>query len=262
MLWIAGLVALVVAGYCGYLVYTSRRRQHEMITTETLTAQELQTLRDAAAEAAGAGYFQQKCEVVGKAEPGPAGTITSEISTTECVWHRHVITRKYWTTERRRDSNGNYRTRRVEREETVATRESEEPFHVRDHTGTILVRPKAGTFEHMRQVVDRFEPHDDSAEGTTLSLGSFSFTLPATRREGTIGYKYTEWVLTPDTPVYVLGTAGDGGGELAVEDLSLVSTKDEEALLAAARKKERFALAGGIVAAVVAVGLILAGILT
>ncbi|WP_129667892.1 GIDE domain-containing protein [Phytoactinopolyspora endophytica] len=261
-MWIAGLVALVVAGYCGYLLYSTRQRQHEMITTQTMTAQELRTLQEAATEAAGPGFFEQKCEVVGKAEARPSGTVKSEISETECLWHRHVVKRKYWTTERRRDSKGNYRTRRVEKEETVATRESEDPFHVRDETGTIEVRPKPGVFEHMRQVVDRFEPHNESSQHSTLSVGSLSLKLPKTQREGTVGYKYTEWVLTAGTTLYVLGTAKDNGGELSIDEPSLVSTKSEEELLAEAKKKERFSLVGGIAAAAVGVALILVDLLS
>lgn len=261
-MWIVGLVALAVAAFCGYLFYKARNQRHEMITTETMTAQELTSLQAAAAEAAGPGAFQQKCEVVGVAEPGPSGTVKSEISATECVWHRHVVTRKYWTTERRRESNGTYRTRRVEKEETVAERESQDPFYVRDSTGTVAVRPVTGALAHMRQVVDRFEPHTEAKEGTTLSIGGLNLSLPATQREGTVGYKYTEWVLTPGTNVYVLGVAGDASGELTIDNPTLVSTKNEETLLADAKRKALLMAGIAVVAAVAGVVLILVDVIS
>lgn len=259
-MWIAGLIGLGIAGFCGYLVFTARQRQHEMIITETMTARELMTLQAAAAQAAGAGFFRQKCELVGVAQPGPAGTITSELSSTECLWHRHVVIRKYWETERRRDSDGSYSNRRVEKKEKVAERESEQPFHVTDDTGSVLVHP-AGALQDMKQVVSRFEPHDSSDERTELSIGKLNLSLPNTRREGTIGYEYEEWVLEAGRKLYVLGEATDDDGELGVTSPSMISTKDEETLLHEARKKERLALIAGAVAAVAGVVLIVADLL-
>ena len=260
-MWIAGLVALAIAALCGYLVVKARQRQHQMITTETMTVEELQALCDAASEAAGAGFFRQKCEVVGVSAHGPDGPLTSDLSSTECVWHRHVVTRKYWKTERRRDSDGSYRSRRVEKQEKVAAREADQPFTVTDRTGSILVHPTDGALQDMRKVVDRFEPHDDADERTELSFGTFSFKLPTSRREGTIGYRYEEWALPAGRELYVLGEVNDERGELAFTAPDLVTTKDEETLLRESRNRERFALIGGCVAAVVGVVLILVDVL-
>ena len=259
-MWIAGLIALAVAGFCGYLILKARKRQRKMITTETFTAQELRTLQTAAAEAAGPGVFRQQCEVAGTAQPSSSGVLKSEISATECVWHKHVVTRKFWETERRRDSNGDYRNRRVEKKEKVADRESEQAFLITDETGSILVHPGKAV-EGADKVVDRFEPEDEKEERTELSIGSFSLSLPKTRREGTIGYEYEEWVLKPGRKLYVLGEAGDASGDLAIEAPSLVSTKDEETLLRETQSKQRLFLLGGVVAAVVGVVLIVIDVL-
>ncbi|WP_116949447.1 GIDE domain-containing protein [Jiangella endophytica] len=259
-MWLVGLVLLGVAGFCGFLVVRARGRQRQMITTDTFTAQELRTLQAAAAEAAGPGVFRQTCEVAGTAQPSASGALKSEISATECVWHKHVVTRKYWETERKRDSNGNYRNRRVEKKEKVADRESEQPFLVTDETGSVLVHPSRGV-EGVEQIVDRFEPHDEKEERTELSIGSFSLSLPKTQREGTIGYQYEEWVLEPGRKVYVLGEAGDASGELAIEAPTLISTKDEETLLRESRSKQRLFLLGATVAAVAGIALIVIGVL-
>lgn len=261
-MWIVGLVGLGIAAFCGYVVVKARKRQHQMITTETMAVQDLHALRDASAEAAGPGFFRQKCEVVGVSGNGPDGPLTSELSSTECLWHRHVVTRKYWETERRRDSGGTYRTRRVEKTERVAERESDQPFTVTDSTGSILVHPADGALQDMRQVLDRFEPHTGSTERTELSFGSFSFKLPSSRRDGTIGYRYEEWVLPAGRELYVLGEVNDERGELAFTAPDLVSTKDEETLLGEARRRERFGLIGGGVAALVGIVLIVIDVLS
>ncbi|WP_053204495.1 GIDE domain-containing protein [Jiangella muralis] len=230
-----------------------------MITTETFTAQELRTLQAAAAEAAGPGVFRQSCELAGIAQPSPSGAMKSEISATECVWHKHVVTRKFWETERKRDSNGNYRNRRVEKKEQVADQESEQPFLVTDETGSVLVHPGRAV-EGVEKTVDRFEPHDEEEERTELSIGSFSLSLPKTQREGTIGYQYEEWVLEPGRKLYVLGEVSDASGELAIEAPTLVSTKDEETLLQETRSKQRLLLIGAAVAAVAGCVLIVVGV--
>jgi hypothetical protein len=245
MMWYVGFTGIILAGFCGYTVNQLRARLHEMITTETYAVQQLLTLQKAAAQAAGIGYFRQKCEVAGKVEPGPSGTVRSELSGTECVWHKHVVTRKYWETARR-DNSGSYSSRRVERKERVTEHESGEPFLVNDETGTVKVHP-GKALEHMRRVVNRFEPYEENQQGTKLSVGKFSLTLPTRRREGTIGYEYEEWVLEPGTQVYVLGEANDTSGKIVIDQPSLVSTKSEEELMRDARSKQKFhTVAGGI----------------
>lgn len=259
-MWIAGLIALGVAGCCGFLFLKARSRQREMITTETFTAQELRTLQAAAVEAAGPGVFRQRAEVVGTAQPSPSGALKSEISATECVWHKHVVTRRFWETERERGSNGNYRNRRVEKEEKVANRESEQPFLVTDETGSVLVHP-GRAIEGIDKVVDRFEPHAEEEERTELSIGSFSLSLPKTQREGTIGYQYEEWVLKPGQQLYVLGEVGDASGELAIDGPTLITTKNEETLMRQSRSKQRLFGLIGAVAAVAGIALIVIGVL-
>lgn len=258
-MWIAGLVGLVLAAVFGYLASRARSRLRAMAGAETLTARELTALQEAAATAAGAGFFQHECEVVGVAEPGSNGVLRSELSDTECVWHRHIVTRKYWTTERRRNSNGDYRSHRVERQERVADAESSQPFSVRDQTGTVVVHP-AGALDDMEQVVDRFEPEDEADRRTEISLGKFHLSLPSGAREGTIGYSYEEWVLRAGQRLYVLGEASDAGGELAFVKPSLVSTKNEAELTGDFERKQKIFTAVAGVAAVVGIVLVVIGV--
>lgn len=101
-----------------------------MITTETVTAQELGALHQAAELAAGLGVFRYRVEVTGRLQPGPSGPLKSDLAGVECVWHRHVVTRSYLTT--RPGSDG--RSERAVRTEVVSQRASSVPFQVRDAT--------------------------------------------------------------------------------------------------------------------------------
>lgn len=247
---IAALIALGVALVCGYFTYSYNRKMHAMVTTETFTVRQLGELRDAASQAAGPGAFRHTCEVKGVARRGPEGLLTSDIGEKRCVWHRHVVTRKYWKTER--DSEG--RSRRVERTEKVAERVSEIPFAVEDQTGRILVHPKGTQVDELPKAVDRFER--EKQQRTQLKMGKFSMSLPSGGRSGTIGYRYEEWILKPGTRLYVLGQASDGYGELVVEKPDsgpfVISTKDEMELVQQARKFQQIAIAVGAVALVAA----------
>lgn len=249
MIWV-GAIALVVAAVCGVLAYLAKRRLHAMITTETFTAKELETLRTAASDAAGQGTFRYRCEVTGTAQPGPGGALKSEISGTECVWHRHVITRKYWET--RRDDDGN--RRRVERQETMADTTVGPPFLVADGTGSTLVDPAGTRPEGVQKVVDRFERENQRQHKTELKIGNFSLSLPSTPREGTLGYRYEEWVLKPGARLYVLGEASDASGEICVGKPSesgpfIISTKNEQDLIQENRRNQKVLTVAGAVLA-------------
>jgi hypothetical protein len=257
VVWIFGLVLLAAGLVCGFFAWNAKSKERKMITTETLTSQALGELAAAAAQAAGPGSFRYTCEIAGTVQPGPDGVLKSELSSTECVWHKHVVSRKYWETRRERDSDGDYRTRRVESWERVAERRSDQPFSVVDATGTVGVLAGSREPDGLEQVVDRFEPSNEQ-QGTKLSFGGFSLNLGG-GREGTIGYKYEEWVLRPGRRLYVLGEANDANGPIVVANPSIISTKDEQQLIQEARTSQRWLTIGGAVAAVAGVVLIIVG---
>lgn len=256
-----GVAFLVGAGVLGYFVYRAAAKQKAMVLTETLTASELGQLRDAAEQAAGPGTFRHDTEVVGAVAPGPGGALEAEMSGKRCVWHRHVITRKYW--EERRDSNGNHRRRT--REEKIGEGSSDQPFYVRDETGTVLVNPTVDMIDGLRPAFSKFEKANER-RGTKVEIGSFKLTLPSGRRGGTIGYKYEEWVLPPKRRVYVLGEASDDGNDIVVGKpveggTFLISVRSEEELLAATRKRQQLFGIGAVACAVIGAGLLVYGLL-
>jgi hypothetical protein len=257
---IAGVILLVLGAVVGFFAWRSKEKERKMITTETLTSQALGELAAAAATAAGPGAFRHTCEVTGTVQPGPGGALKSELSSTECVWHKHVVSRKYWETRRVRDSDGDYRTRRVESWERVAERQSDQPFTLVDQTGSVGVHAGGKEPDGREQVVDRFEPSNEQ-RGTELRFGGFSLNLGG-GREGTIGYKYEEWVLRPGRRLYVLGEATDASGSIVMTNPSIISTKDEQQLIQEARTSQRWLTIGGAVAGVAGVVLIVVGLLT
>lgn len=259
-MWIFGVVLLAGGVVCGLFAWNAKSKERRMITTETLTCQALGELAAAAAQAAGPGSFRHTCEVTGTVQPGPGGALKSELSSTECVWHKHVVSRKYWETRRERDSDGDYHTRRVESWERVAERRSDQPFLVVDQTGSVGVLAGSREPDGLEQVVDRFEPSNER-QGTQLSFGGFSLNLGG-GREGTIGYKYEEWVLRPGRRLYVLGEANDAGGPITIANPSIISTKDEQQLIQEARSSQRWLTIGGIVASAAGVVLVIADVLT
>ncbi len=242
---VVGVIVLIVGAVCAYFARTARARQYAMITTETLSAQELSALQQAAVQAAGPGAFRYRVEVTGRLCPSAAGPLTSELAKVNCVWHRHVVTRKYW--ENRRDSRGN--TRRVTRTEVMSEHTSNQPFLVQDTTGVVTVHPGSVAVDGAQKVLDRFERDTGDNDRATLQLGKFRMSIPAAD-SGTEGYQYEEWVLRPGRRAYVLGEASDVSGELALTEPTIISTRTEAELLTRSRSRQRVFTIAAVVAAV------------
>ncbi len=245
----AAIASAAIAGGLAWWGERARRRRTQLLGVETLTTGTIKALSEAAAAAAGPGAFRQQVEVVGVIEPAESGPLISELSKTECVWHRHKVTRRYHHLER--DSKGN--ETRSTREEVMTENTSKEPFLVRDADGSITIIPTRVVQGPRKSVSEFREPstHDESA---SVSLGPFELNLGG--GDNTIGYQYEEWILPLGTKVFVQGDASDGGGELAIVEPEgspklIVSTKSESELLDAAAKEAT----GLRVAAAVAVAL-------
>lgn len=254
-----GIVLLVVAAGMAVWAWVVTRRLETMARVETVGCGDLASLRDAAAQAAGPGAFSLVCEVTGTTRPGDEGALTAELSKVECVWHRHVVARRYEDADT--DSQG--RTTRTTKTETVAELSSAAPFRVADPSGSLLVDPAGGMFDHAEQVVSRFEPHSQATEGLSVSLPGINIT--AGRGNRTLGYEYNEWVVRPGARVYLLGEASDRTGRLAVGKPSsgpyILSTRSEQELAGGLRTQQKVARIGLLVAGVAGVILLLAGLL-
>lgn len=253
MIWV-GVICVGAAVVCFLVARSRKQRVRSMVTTEIFGAKELGTLRDAATDAAGPGTFRYACEITGIVRPGPGGLVKAEMSSTQCVWTRHKITRKYWETER--DSDGD--EDRVDREQVMSHNRIAPLFAIEDATGQVLVNPGDNEPECAQKVFDKFVEHDEQESHTELKIGSFSLTLPTLKDDGTYGYQYEEWVLTPGQRMFVLGEASDATGSLVVSPPEkgghfIMSDKDEQQLLREATSSQKAFNIGGIVLAVAGV---------
>lgn len=258
-LFIAAAAAAVAGVLALFKARQASRNVANLLAVESSTTAVLHQMHQNATEAAGPGAYRERVEVAGVVVAGPGGLLTSEISKTECVWHQHKVTRHYEHV--RRDNEGR---RRVEkRKEKVANNRTRESFLLRDDHGEVLVVP-TDNVQQARKTVSEFRPETQGGTGAQVSLGSFSLSLPAGDRGGTVGYQYDEWVLTPGTRVFVAGEAVDRDGRLEIrapeDDRILITTRSEEEVLADHGQEAKLATFGGYGLLVAAVALLVAGI--
>lgn len=249
--WLGVLVGGGVGAVTWVLSRRAERRRGEMLGVETLTIDTIHQLCDAAAGAAGPGAFRQSVEATGTAEAGPTGVLTSEVSKSPCVWHRHQVTRRY--REVSTDAKGNRTT--STREEVVVENATEDPFVLRDVTGTIPIVPTRDVDGAKKSVSEFREP--TAEPGSTMKLGPFEITIPGGDSD-TIGYEYEEWLLPAGARVFVHGDATDASGELTIVEPEgksklIISTHSESELLADAASAARRLQIASIVGAGVAV---------
>lgn len=236
------IAAVIALGFGGLSLVKARKARStvgELLGVETSTTAYVRQMHEAAVGAAGVGAYRERIELEGTVAPGPGGPLSSEISTTECVWHRHKVTRHY--EEVRRDNEGRRRTSK--RKDKMVDTSTREPFILRDETGEIAVVPVNG-IRHARKSVSEFREADRRNDSTDIRFGSFSLSLPrGNQGGGTLGYQYDEWVLAPGTRVFVSGDVVDRNGHLEVRAPEggrlLISTRSEDELLASSRKEEK-----------------------
>lgn len=252
---VGAAVALAIAGYLFWQSTQADKAHARLVGTETSTTALVAELARNAAEVAGPGSYEELVELEGVAVPGPGGLLKAELSGSECLWHRHKVTRRY--TDVYRDDDGDRRTRT--REEVVSDSQTKDPFHLRDADGEILLVPTA-RIDGARKSVSRFEPATE--QGTSIEIGSFKLDLPGGDRDGaTEGFEYEEWVLLPETRIFVSGEATDRHGQLEVRGprgaaKMLISTKSEDELLERHSKSARTSKLLAAVAGVAAVVLV------
>src|SRR3954464_14278848 len=131
---IGGIVLIVIA--LGVVFFERRQtsRANAAKVTETLSCGDIDMLARGVESEVGGG-FHQRCEVIGQAEPGEGGAVKAPHSGVDVVWHRSLVTHRYWEMEER-VVDGQRQRNRVERSEEVSDITSSSPFVVRDASGT------------------------------------------------------------------------------------------------------------------------------
>jgi hypothetical protein len=158
-----------------------------------------------------------------------------------CACYISRVTREYVRSSGHSsdDTPGSHQPRQTA-SETLSESVRAVPFFVEDSTGKVEVHPE-GSEVDARKVVDRFEP--SASPGFTLGGAPVPFDEDA----NTLGYRYTESVLSIDAPVYVLGVVREEGGigagpgpvDTPVEELPVMKGGELAYTLPSPRDKER-----------------------
>lgn len=248
LLWLGVIlgIAAVAAAVVGYI---GRRRRLAMLDTPTLTCAQ-------AADQIGATGAPVVCEVVGSAQPGGKGLITSPFTKTACVWFELEVTRHYRATTR--DSKG--RTRTTTRSERIEHFRTRDAFGIHDQTGAISVIPADAHIDHPHKTL-----HDRMSEGQARA-----FYHQATGRNlgggfRTVGYTFEERVIPPGRQLYALGQAHHQGSGLELhppqEGPHLISLRGEQEFSKSMAVRQYTGFGGAAACAVAAIVVIVISML-
>ena len=232
MNWIALIFAVIAAAAAGGFWWALTRASRElalMRSTPTSNA------RDVAAMAAGT-----LVEVKGTLRT--TAPLKATFSGRDCVYFRSLTEREVERT--RTDSEGKRETEREFETESDVVQSS--PATVEDSSGSVALDFTGGKVEgeqvHRRQ--------EYAGIGTSL--------LASVAGAGTLGHRFTEWIVAAGVPVYVLGTvtAAKGiGADPAKKHPFVVSIKSEEEREKSLGRTRIWQIAGIVVFAVI--GLVL-----
>ncbi len=241
---IGGVIFLVLAVIFFVLARVNARKLQLLNAVETYDAATLTAIHHRITTALGAQGLAQPCEVEGTIECDTP--LIGPISGRNLVAFTHTTTREF---EERVTvtSNGRSETRVERRSEQAQQNEQRVPFFVRDQTGRVQVLPAGATIE-LVETGQRFVETPEPWRGATRALGQ----------------RQVERGLEGGTRVFVLGTAIDHGGAVAVahhpsdsKQAFLISRKSEQELAQSAatwaRNMQYAAIGSGLV------GLLLVG---
>ncbi len=264
-LFVVSGVFAVVGAICAGVSASKKGRLYQLQSTETSSAADLEAVRAQVERDVGPGSFVQRAEVKGQAECEEP--LRAEFTGTPCAAYSVRLEREYEETQWETDSEGHRTQKTVRSSETLSSQERRSPFWLKDATGRVRILPEGAELE-MEKTLSRFE---STLPGEQFKMGSFVFDLAraalgAGRR--TLGYKYEESILPLGKPLYVLGEAAEQDGKVVIRrsttkgERYIISVKSEEELTAKLSKGAKGLTIAAAVTFVIAIGFLLAGILT
>jgi hypothetical protein len=260
--FVIGAIAIVAAPIMLLIRASQQKKLGQIQGTETSTCAQLEETRAQVNSGVGAGSFIQRAEVKGVSECDQP--LRAEFTGSACVAYSIKLEREYEEQKWETDSEGRRTQRTVRGSETLSSNERRAPFRLRDSTGAVKVVPDGADLV-METSLSKFE---NSFAGDRFSVGSFAFDLARSvlgAGRKTLGYRYEERIIPVGRDLYVLGEAADSTGDLVIRRSStkgekfIISVKSEEELVAGAQKAVTGLFIGSIVAAVIGVGLVIAG---
>lgn len=247
---IVGAVLIVLGA--GLLPWLARRSARRAETFAQVPRYDCAQVAEHGREAPG-----MRLSVVGRSAPGTAPLI-APASGRECAWYRLTVSERH--REERRDSEGNTRTEIVERQ--VSDERSPDLFALTDGGGRTLVDPAGADIDRPVETVDRSE--STGTGGMRLELGGLNINIGAS---GTlVGVRTQERIIPLDHELYVLGGAGERGGEGLIgrprSGPHVISTRNAGELATGARRAMWALASVGAVCAVTGVILAVVGLVS
>ncbi|GAB4338684.1 MAG: E3 ubiquitin ligase family protein [Flammeovirgaceae bacterium] len=254
------LIGIALIGLGVFLIFQQKQltsKANLMQDTDTTTVEAINENLKEMSSSFGLGNFSLYSELKGIARTN--NPLLSTFSKKPCVYYKTLITRKYEVLEERRDSNGNYHKTWATREDVVSSNEEKLEFELEDKTGKILVNMDGASVE-ASQVFDTFENGKQSSRFEDLFF-------PDSHNARTIGFRYTEFAIPQNAPVYVLGDANDRSGVLKIgrstdrEKRYIISTKSEEQMVHEAKSGATMAKYGSWASIVIGIGVLIYGLM-
>jgi E3 Ubiquitin ligase len=266
--FILGILLIAAAGILYAVSQSNKRQSLALAITDMMPVGDPLALYDKVSAEVGKGAFVQRVTVQGTLECDQP--LQAELSNAPCVAFRQRVERRYEEEYEEQDGDGNRVRRTREGSESVSSNEGRTPFAVRDDTGRVAVALDGADLE-MVTTVDRFEPGNPGMQGGMLQLGGFQLNLggfnPMEGRR-TLGYHFHEEIVPVGRTVYVLGSATDAGGSLAIgtshqrHEPFLVSLRNREQLLQSAKQTMAYTLYGAMGSAALGGLLVIVGLLS
>lgn len=270
MLWV-GLVLLVVAVVLFFLAKGSESKVYFVKATETSKIGTIKKLvEEIAADMPDGLALGYKDYVEVKGNVVCDDPLQGEISDQVGAIVETVVVRVCERREESRDAQGNIRTHWRKHEETLSSNRRESPFWVDDGSGRLRIKPKGAKGVELVQVVERFQPANDSGMGgqVTLSMGRFQMSVGSGRWDltssRTLGYRFIERILPIGKQIYAIGEVAATQDEGLLlrppteEDKKkpfMVSPRTEEEIVKGHEKSAKIKRIIAIVLAVVGLGL-------
>lgn len=221
--FIIGIILIIL----GFILYRIRRRSEYKLTSYTIARET--SIADLKAECEevsqggiGKGHYKQLIALHGIVES--SRPLIAELSQTPCVKYRMTVERTWEEEYETKNTSGQTEQKRRTGATQVAHNEQQQPFYLRDDSGTIRVSPDGAKME-LQKSLDRLEPE---MAGKTISFGAFKLQMSGDRDPNRHypGYHFQEWIFPVGQRVFIHGEVSDSGGELTFQKPSEPGTKE------------------------------------
>ena len=160
-------------------------------------------------------------------------------------------------TERYKDSNGNYQTRTINKENRISNERSSQDIKFIDESSNMPICIElnaSGCKLDIPKTFDRFEQKNNLRNYSYFN----SFSMSRFGDE-TVGFKMVENTIEPEQDLYVIGEAYRVGNTIHIgkpmdnKKPFIISTKSEEELVNSSNQKAMTLLIGGIISIIVGI---------